>query len=119
MEQIQCHNNHTGLHHCHPIAVLITPPPVIDTDFLPFNTTDRIKKYGDIVKKVAEQYQCPLIDFFSVLKYDAEEEFSTLFQQDGVHLSERGYDYLYDSIFSAITRIVDRNGILKEDNTKK
>ena len=113
VEQIQCHNNHTGLHHCHPIAVLITPPPVIDTDFLPFNTTDRIKKYGDIIKKVAEQYQCPLIDFFSVLKYDAEEEFSTLFLQDCVHLSERGYDYLYDSIFSAITRIVDRNGILK------
>jgi len=50
---------------------------------------------------------------FSVLKYYAEEEFSTLFQQDGVHLSERGYDYLYDSIFYAITRIVDRNGILK------
>lgn len=114
VEQIQNHNNHTGLHHCRPIAVLITPPPVVDTDFFPFTTTDRVQKYGDIVKKVAQQYQCPIIDFFSILKYETEEEYTSLFQDDGVHLSEKAYDYLYDSIFCAITRMVDRNGILKE-----
>lgn len=113
VEQIQNHNNHTGLHHCHPIVILITPPPVVDTDFFPFTTTDRVQKYGNIVKKVAEQYQCPIIDLFSILKYETEEEYTSLFQDDGVHFSEKAYDYLYDSVFSAITRIVDRNGILK------
>ena len=95
VEQIQNHNNHTGLHHCRPIAVLMTPPPVIDTDFL---------------KKVAEQYHCPFIDFFSVLKN--EPDFDSFFQYDGIHLSKKGYDFLYDSVFSALTRLVDKNGIL-------
>ena len=34
---------------------------------------------------------------------------------DGFWLSKKGYDFLYDSIFSALTRLVDRNGILKEE----
>ena len=54
-----------------------------------------------------------MVLFFSILKYESEEEFTSLFQYDGVHLSEKGYDYLYDSVFSAITRLVDKNGILK------
>lgn len=115
IEQIQNHNNHTGLHHCHPIVVLITPPPVVDTDFFPFTTNDRIEIYCAILKKVAEQYHCPLIDFFSVLKNESNEEFTSFFQYDGIHLSKKGYDFLYDSVFSALTRLVDRNGILKEE----
>ena len=47
IEQIQNHNNHTGLNHCRPIVVLITPPPVVDTDFFPFTTTDRVKGNKD------------------------------------------------------------------------
>ena len=116
VEQIHKHNNHTGLHHCQPIVVLITPPPVIDTDFYPFTTTERVEKYGEIVKKIAKQYHCPIIDFFKVLQeFSQTDTFYSFFQEDGIHLSEQGYDHLYDCIFSMMTRLVDRNGILKED----
>lgn len=113
IEQIQKHHNHTGLHH--PIAVLITPPPVVDTDFYPFTTTERVEKYAQIVKNVAKQYGCPVIDFFKALQELGQtDSFESFFQQDGIHLSPKGYDHLYDCIFSALTLLVDKNGILKE-----
>lgn len=85
---------------------LITPPPVVDTDFYPFTTTERVKSYGDIMKKVANKYCCPVIDFFSVLIAKDKDDLASYFQFDGLHLSNKGYDCLYDCVFSAIKEIL-------------
>ena len=78
------------------LPVLVTPPPVVDTDFYPFTTTDRIEKYGEIVKKLAKGYHCPVIDVYQDIK-EAQgfEAYDALFQFDGVHWSNAGYDVFY------------------------
>ena len=50
------------------LPVLVTPPPVVDTDFYPFTTTDRIEKYGEIVKKLAKGYH-----FWTLRKHKASK----------------------------------------------
>lgn len=93
-------NNGTAL------PIFITPPPVVDTDFFPFTTTDRVKLYAESVKKIAAEYQCPVVDFFSALWAKKEEEgFEDFFQFDGIHLSNRGYALLYPLIRDTITNL--------------
>lgn len=81
------------------LPVLVTPPPVVDTDFYPFTTTDRIEKYGEIVKKLAKGYHCPVIDvyqaFLDIKEAQGFEAYDALFQFDGVHWSNAGYDVFY------------------------
>ena len=45
-----------------PLVILMTPPSMVDTDFYPFTTNDRLELYGEIVKKLAQEYDLPLID---------------------------------------------------------
>ena len=80
------------------LPLLLTPPPVIDTDFYPFTTTDRIELYSNIVRKLGESYHCPVADLFSAFlqKKEDAETYEALFQYDGVHLSNAGYDVLYE-----------------------
>lgn len=65
------------------LPVLVTPPPVVDTDFYPFTTTDRIEKYGEIVKKLAKGYHCPVIDvyqaFLDIKEAQGFEAYDALF----------------------------------------
>ena len=81
------------------LPVLITPPPVVDTDFYPFTTTDRLEVFRDIVLKLAEEYHLPVIDVFQTFtdihKNEEFEAYEALFQFDGVHWSNHGYDVFY------------------------
>ena len=81
------------------LPVLITPPPVVDTDFYPFTTTDRLEVFRDIVLKLAEEYHLPVIDVFQTFtdihKNEGFEAYEALFQFDGVHWSNHGYDVFY------------------------
>ncbi|MCQ4935873.1 MULTISPECIES: SGNH/GDSL hydrolase family protein [Anaerotignum] len=85
-----------------PLPIFITPPPVVDTDFFPFTTTDRVKLYAESVQKIANEYNCPVIDFFSELWSKKEEAFDDFFQFDGIHLSNAGYALLYPMIRDVI-----------------
>ena len=114
VERIQNHNNRTGLNHCHPIPVLITPPPVLESEALPFYSNDRILQYGQVVKDVAKTFHCPVIDFYEYLLTESEGELASCLQEDGVHLSLKGYDHLYDCVFSELTKLIDYEGILKD-----
>lgn len=99
LEQLMAkkHGGHFNGGYCLP--VLITPPPVVDTDFYPFTTTDRIELFRNIVLKLAEEYQLPVIDVFTAFTDIHEkqgfEAYDDLFQFDGVHWSNRGYDVFY------------------------
>ncbi|MDD3394076.1 MAG: GDSL-type esterase/lipase family protein [Anaerotignum sp.] len=92
----------TEFHNGTALPVFITPPPVVDTDFFPFTTSDRVQLYADSVKKIAAEYNCPVIDFFSALWAKKEEAFEDFFQFDGIHLSNAGYALLYPMIHDKI-----------------
>lgn len=88
------------------LPLLITPPPVVDTDFYPFTTTDRIEKYRKIVLKLANTYACPVVDLFAVFMEIREtkgfDAYDALFQFDGVHMSNLAYDIFYQLLEAKI-----------------
>lgn len=110
--KIKNHNNRTGLNGCIPIPVLITPPPVQEELCAPVRTNNRLKQYGYIVKSLAKEYHCPLIDFFENMMI--QENYYELLADDGLHLSEEGYDLLYDLVFSELTKLINYQGVLKD-----
>lgn len=93
------------------LPLLITPPPVIDTDFYPFTTTDRIELYREIVLKLAKSYHCPVIDSYEAFLAIKEERgfdaFDALFQFDGVHWSNAGYDLFYPLMEKKILELTE------------
>lgn len=84
------------------LPIFITPPPVVDTDFFPFTTTDRVALYAQATEKIGAEFQCPVIDFFSALLAKKEEAYEDFFQFDGIHLSNQGYDLLYALIYETL-----------------
>lgn len=97
--------------------VLLTPPPV-DT-----NKWDRHNKklerdpsyrantvakcYGDIVKKVANQHDCFVVDVFALLggcekEEEEEEKHYAPHLSDGLHLSSSGNQLVYDGLMQLL-----------------
>ncbi|NLK20688.1 MAG: hypothetical protein GX308_01095 [Epulopiscium sp.] len=112
IKNIKRHNNRTGLNGCVPIPILITPPPVYENVCSPTRNNNRLRQYGHIVKTIAKDYHCPLIDFFEhMISYG---DYVDLLADDGLHLNEKGYDLLYDLIFSELTKLVNYQGLLKD-----
>lgn len=112
--KIKNHNNRTGLNHCIPIPVLLTPPPIEDVDFMPFNKNNRIEKYCQIIKEVSQKHKCLFADFHKYMLEETNENYMDCLQYDGLHLNRKGYDLLYDCIFSSITKLINYEGILKD-----
>lgn len=90
------------------LPVFITPPPVVDTDFFPFTTSDRVELYAESIKKIAAEYHCPVVDFFSALWAKKEEAYDDFFQYDGIHLSNAGYALLYPMIREKIESLTKK-----------
>lgn len=119
IKKIKSHNNRTGLNFCIPIPLIITPPPVYDKAASGFTTNKKVMDYGEGAKEIAKKYNCPIIDFYNYLLDESEGNYINYLQEDGVHLSEKGYDCLYDCIFSGISRLIDHEGILKDYDISK
>lgn len=106
------HNNRTGLNNCVPIPVLITPPPVIESITSPLRNNTRLHQFVHIVKTLANKYNCPLIDFYS--KVLAVDNYHEYIAEDGFHLNQKGYDFLFDTVFAEFTKLINYQGVLKE-----
>lgn len=90
------------------LPILLTPPSMVDTDFYPFTTNDRLEAYGGIVQKLAQEYQLPCIDLFAQYqKIKDPKAYEDCFQFDGVHLSNQGYDILYACLQETLYAILD------------
>ena len=93
------------------LPLLITPPPVVDTDFYPFTTTDRIEIFRESVLKLAKSYGLPVIDIFEAFMEIKEkqgfEAYDALFQFDGVHWSNHGYDVFYTLMEQKILELTE------------
>lgn len=109
IEQVQSCQHDRSFHNGTSLAVIITPPPVPETDFFPFTTNDRVELYANAMKQLAKEYGCPVIDLFSAFWAKKEDaDFEDLFQFDGLHLSNAGYDILYDLIHEAIEALTKK-----------
>lgn len=88
-------------------VILITPTP-IDESLQPHRLNNRTKQYGEIVKNIAEDTGCYLIDFFKIL-YEKEDyrEILVGIQNDGLHFGKEGYVLLSNSIVEQI-RLIEK-----------
>jgi len=111
IEQLLAKKHGDPFHQGFCLPLLITPPPVVDTDFYPFTTTDRLERFRDIVLKLAEEYQLPVIDIFQTFtdihKNEGFEAYDALFQFDGVHWSNHGYDVFYPLLEKKILELTE------------
>lgn len=97
------------------IPILLTPPSMVDTNFYPYTTNDRLQVYGDIIKKLAGIYHLPCIDLFAILQSIANTpEYEDYFQYDGLHLSKKGYAFLYPHLQKTVISVLQQNGITEE-----
>lgn len=71
--------------------ILITPPPVDETVFMPWTTNKRLLPYCEAIRKKSEEYSCHLCDFNVYLTQKSNGELESFLQEDGCHLSEKGY----------------------------
>ena len=85
--------------------IFITPPPLIEDDIFPFTTNKAVKLYSDVIKKTASSYGCRLIDFNSALSDTAKGALELYLQYDGLHLSDKGYDVIYELVLEEIKDI--------------
>ncbi|HWI49411.1 MAG TPA: GDSL-type esterase/lipase family protein [Rummeliibacillus sp.] len=90
-------------------VILITTAP-IDEALQPHRSNNRIKAYGDTVKKIAKETGCNIIDFFSIL-YERPNYKEILMgtKNDGLHFGQSGYQLLSNAIAEAI-RMIERKG---------
>ena len=109
---IKNHNNRTGLNGCIPIPLLITPTPVNEVLTGTSRTNNRLKQYVYIMKEVAKDQKCPLIDLFHTI---IQKENDTVYiGEDGFTLSQKGHDLLYDLVFIELTKLINYQGVLKD-----
>lgn len=113
-QRIQSHNNHSGLNDSKPVLLFITPPPMVDTDFMPFTTNSRLKEYSEKMKEIAKRLRCICIDFFEDLLAESNGKIEDYTQIDGIHLNKAGYDFLYERIHTTIMSLLDEDGLLKD-----
>ena len=71
--------------------ILITPPPVDETVFMPWTTNKRLLPYCEAVRKKSDEHGCHLCDFNVYLTLKSIGEFVSFLQEDCCHLSEKGY----------------------------
>lgn len=84
--------------------LLITPPPVDETVFMPWNYNDRIVPYAEACRTLSKDYHTLLADFHTALCHLAGtglKQLEIYVQEDGCHLSESGYLVLRDCILEA------------------
>lgn len=76
----------------------ITPPPVDETVFMPWTYNDRIAPYCNACRKLAVKYSGTLVDFNQYLTNLGANNIAQYLQEDGCHLSEKGYLAFFDCL---------------------
>lgn len=74
---------------CH--IILITPPPVDETVFMPWTTNKRLAPYCEAIRELSESKSCILADFNKHISKISGGDVENYLQEDGCHLSEQGY----------------------------
>ena len=91
---------------CH--IILITPPPVDETVFMPWTTNKRLAPYCDAVRDLAETKNCLRADFNKHISEISQGDMETFLQEDGCHLTEKSYIYLSRFIGDIVENIINK-----------
>ena len=87
--------------------VLLTPPPVIEDDGMPFIENSVLNTYCDIIKRKAEEYGLMLIDMNKAFNGAAKGDLAPLLQWDGVHISTLGYKLFFETVYKHIKPLIE------------
>jgi len=85
--------------------IMITPPPVDETVFMPWTTNKRIEPYCQMIKEKAKEYDCIFLDFNKIFSEESKDNLEEYLQEDGCHLSEKGYICFYESLYPIIEKL--------------
>ncbi len=83
--------------------IMITPPPVDDTVFMPWTYNDRLAPYCSTVREISYEYNTYLADFNKHLS--GIEDLTLYLQEDGCHLSEKGYVEFFNCLKGVLDTI--------------
>lgn len=99
-------------------VILFTPPPVDadawyaaggepkpeDGERVYDRTNDNARRYGDLVKEVGREMNCPVLDLFDLLGGNGPAGEYAKHLRDGLHLSESGNVLAYEGLMDLIRR---------------
>ena len=85
----------------------ITPPPVDETVFMPWTYNHRIAPYCNACHKLAEKYNGILVDFNQYLTDLGKNNIAQFLQEDGCHLSEKGYVAFFDCLNDSLKTLCE------------
>ena len=86
--------------------ILITPPPVDETVFMPWTTNKRLAPYLNAIQDLSVSKNCILADFNRHISEISGGNIESFLQEDGCHLSEHGYDVLSGFIGKIINELL-------------
>lgn len=80
--------------------VILITPPYVTSKKQPERPVERILAYGEKVHELSKEYDTPIIDMYHHMTlYPGSDEFV---QEDGLHFSEWGYEFLAALIINAL-----------------
>ena len=111
LDKIYKHNNRTGLNDCRPIPIIITPPPMPkDLETHQINN-DMLESYTQAVGTVVEEYNGVFINILQgMLK---KFNYENMLDIHGHGLNQIGHDFLYDTVFIELTKLMNYQGVLR------
>ncbi|RYL93031.1 GDSL family lipase [Sporolactobacillus sp. THM7-4] len=89
--------------------ILITPAPVIDQKQKGKRLNERVSIYAASVRRVAEETGSPLIDLHRRMMQLSS--FQPLLQEDGLHFTHSGYDFLSALIIEKVNALEGKSKI--------
>ncbi len=110
LEKIHKHNNRTGLNGCHPIPIVITPPPILPELAQQDFNNKVLLEYRNAIEEIVLEWNGVLLDLFTYLsKKSSYKEY-----MNGLVLNQTGQDLLYDLVFLEMTKLINYQGVLKD-----
>ena len=85
--------------------ILITPPPVDDGVFMPSTTNARLAPYCDAIREIAQRQGLFLCDLNKEFPRRSGGNIEPYIQEDGCHLTEKGYMAFYNCLEPLIAEI--------------
>ena len=86
--------------------ILITPPPVDDGVFMPSTTNTRLAPYCDAIREIAQRQGLFLCDLNKEFPRMSGGNIEPYIQEDGCHLTEKGYMAFYNCLEPLIAEII-------------
>ena len=85
--------------------ILITPPPVIEDEEMPFIENSVLEGYCEIIREKAEKNSLKLSDMNKAFK--EHPPLTALLQWDGVHISTEGYRLFFETVYETVRPVIE------------